>query len=69
MKVIVNEEEVIIFQRAHLKDVIRKYSLKDYKEIVRGNKYVVDMYGNQVMLSGAVSEGESFTIIDKADEK
>ncbi|MFW6301769.1 MAG: hypothetical protein ACOC1W_04510 [Bacillota bacterium] len=62
MKVFMNDTEVTIFNGAKVKDVLRKYSMEEFKEVKKGKMHVQDKYGNKVMLGGELREGaELFT--------
>ena len=58
MKIYFNDKEINIFNGARVEDVLRKYSLDEYKEVKAGNKIVIDKYNNQVMLGGELRDGE-----------
>ncbi|MFN2362915.1 MAG: hypothetical protein ABR596_01355 [Halarsenatibacteraceae bacterium] len=65
MKIFINDTEVTIFNGAKVKDVLRKYSMEEFKEVKKGKMYVHDKYGNKVMLGGELREGEElFTKTD-----
>lgn len=65
MQVYVNDKEVTIFDGAKVQDVLRKYSMEEYKEVENGNMYVQDKFGNKVMLGGELRAGAK--LFTKAD--
>gem|GEM_PF-1218736 len=65
MKVYVNNTEITIFNGAKVEDVLRKYSMDEYKQVKSGNMNVYDKYENRVMLGGELREGAKLYI--KAD--
>lgn len=65
MQVYVNDKEVTIFDGAKVQDVLRKYSMEEYKEVEKGNMYVQDKFGNKVMLGGELRAGAK--LFTKAD--
>lgn len=65
MEVKVNNETVEIFKGAQVKDVIRKYSLEEYKKIKNNKSLVNDKDGNIIMLSGELNGNEKLFIVDK----
>ncbi|MDZ7672478.1 MAG: hypothetical protein U5K53_06560 [Halanaerobiales bacterium] len=65
MKVKVNNKIITIFNGAEVKDVIRKYSTKEYKKVKKGNKIITDKNGNQVMPTGELMGDEELNIINK----
>ena len=65
MKIKVNDKLIKIFRGAQVKDVIRKYSNDEYKNIKDGSKIIVDQHGNQVMPNGELMGNEEFNIIKK----
>lgn len=62
MEVRVNGEVVKIFEGAKVKDVVRRFSTKEYNEILQGKKKIVDARGHQVGLDGELSGLEEFQI-------
>ncbi|MCF8008564.1 MAG: hypothetical protein K9K32_02250 [Halanaerobiales bacterium] len=65
MKVKVNKKTIEIFKGAQVKDVIRKYSLEEYKKIKNNEKLVNDQNGNIIMLNGELSGNEELFIVEK----
>ena len=65
MKIKVNDKLIKIFRGAQVKDVIRKYSNEEYKNIKNGSRIIVDKHGNQVMPNGELMGDEEFNIINK----
>lgn len=65
MKIKVNDKFINIFKGAQVKDVIRKYSTKEYKKVKKGNKIITDKNGNQVMPTGELMGDEELNIINK----
>ena len=65
MKVYVNDTEVTIFDGAKVEDVIRKYSMDDYKKVKEGKMNVYDKFDNKVMLGGELRAGAK--LYTKAD--
>ena len=65
MKVYVNNTEITIFNGAKVEDVLRKYSMDEYKQVKSGNMNVYDKFENRVMLGGELREGAKLYI--KAD--
>lgn len=64
MEVRVNGEIVKVFEGAKVKDAVRRYSMTEYKQLVRGKKVIVDARGHQVGLDGELSGLEDFQICD-----
>lgn len=62
MEILVNGELVKVFEGAKVKDVVRKYSSKEFNEILRGKKIVLDARGHEVGLDGELSGREVFQI-------
>lgn len=67
MQVTVNGKEVTIFSGAKVEDVIRRYSMDEYKQIKGGDKIVKDKYGNQIMLGGELTGREELIITSKEE--
>lgn len=65
MKIKVNDKFINIFKGAQVKDVIRKYSNKEYKNIKEGSKIIVDQHENQVMPNGELMGNEEFKIVNE----
>ena len=65
MKVYVNNTEITIFNGAKVEDVLRKYSMDEYKQVKSGNMNVYDKFENRVMLGGELREGAK--LYTKAD--
>jgi len=65
MEIKVNDKLIKIFRGAQVKDVIRKYSNEEYKNIKNGSRIIVDKHGNQVMPNGELMGDEEFNIINK----
>ncbi len=62
MKVYINDNEIEVFQGAKLENALRCYSKKIYREVVRGEKKVIDQYGNQQLLQGSLRPDSAFWI-------
>lgn len=65
MEIKVNGEPVETFQGAKVEDVLRSYSLAEYKKVKKGDKILKDKYGNQVMLNGELTGKEELYIEEK----
>ncbi|AGB41604.1 hypothetical protein Halha_1666 [Halobacteroides halobius DSM 5150] len=66
MRIKVNTERIEIFSGAQVKDVIKKYSPTDYKDVVKGEKVVFDQDNNQLSLTGELSSLERIEIKSRA---
>jgi hypothetical protein len=66
MKVIVNNQEVTIFEGARVCDAILAWSKEAYRELMNGTLVVTDHYGNLTAADGALTEGQKITLKKKA---
>ncbi len=57
MKVIVNNEEITLFEGAMVEHAIRKHSPQLLEDVKRGALEVVDQHGHAVSLNGRLAEG------------
>ena len=65
MTLFVNEKEIILFDGATVSDALRKYNDSAVNKVKKGNAYVLDTYGNNIGLSGALTEGSRLFLRDK----
>ena len=62
MKIVVNEEELVVFQGATVADVIRVYYVKHNQPLPAHKPNVKDAYGNCVALDGELNDGNHLYI-------
>ena len=62
MQIKVNDKAVEIFSGACVKDVLRKFSRSEWKQVQKNKKTVFDRHGHEVALDGELSGGEEFFI-------
>jgi hypothetical protein len=60
MKVFVNERELILFQGAKVKDAVLSFDKRILREISQYE--ILDRYGNQTEIDGALQEGSQLFI-------
>ncbi|MEF8798557.1 MAG: hypothetical protein V5A79_04000 [Candidatus Bipolaricaulota bacterium] len=69
MKIEVNKKLVKVFVGSRVKHAIRKYSIKDYKEVKKGRKLIRDKHGHKVMLDGELIGEEELFIEDSSNSQ
>lgn len=62
MNVTVNGEKVEIFQGATVKDALRAWSADSLKAVKNGASRVTDKRGREIMLDGALSDGQALMV-------
>jgi hypothetical protein len=62
MQVKVNGEAVEIFSGARVKDVLRKHSRPELKQVQANEKMVCDLHGHEVDLEGELNGGEDLVV-------
>ena len=62
MQVKVNGQTIEIFAGARVRDVLRKYSLAEWKLVRNKDKQVRDSYGHEVGLDGELNGGEELVV-------
>ncbi|MGE5342852.1 MAG: hypothetical protein ACM3SY_15370 [Candidatus Omnitrophota bacterium] len=58
MKVYVNDQELNLFSGALVKDALFAYSEEAHESVRKGEKKVMDKWGNTVELNGELSDGQ-----------
>lgn len=69
LKIKVNGKTIEIFSGAKVKDVIRKYSVEEYKKVQNNKKVIKDPDGNIVMPNGELIGDEEFFIVENKSLK
>ncbi|MDZ5472022.1 hypothetical protein SM124_09715 [Bacillus sp. 31A1R] len=62
MKVLINQEEVVLFRGASLKHALLKKNQGLYNLVLTGEATIFDQYGNEVEMNGAAEEGMAYTV-------
>lgn len=62
MKILVNDEEVVVFHGAKVVDVIRAYYVEQGKKLPCQMPMVHDAYGNSIALDGELKDGNRLYI-------
>jgi hypothetical protein len=62
MQIKVNDQMIEIFSGARVRDVLRKYSSSELKQVQKNKKKLCDRRGHEVGLDGELSGGEEFFI-------
>ncbi|MBT9129837.1 MAG: hypothetical protein DDT40_00445 [candidate division WS2 bacterium] len=60
--VFVDDRELPLYRGMEVKHALIAYDMNIYQEAMEGKLKVVDEWGNEVGLSGAISEGNRFYI-------
>lgn len=64
MNVHINDKVIEIFEGARVRDVVLKYSQKEYQSALGGKTIIIDKNDNPVDLDGEVSEGQRLYTLD-----
>jgi len=67
MKVIINNQEIALFNGARVCDAVLAYSEKAYKLLKEEKIFVTDSFGNLIAADGSLSEGQVIIIKKKED--
>ncbi|BAB06595.1 hypothetical protein P4637_10185 [Halalkalibacterium halodurans] len=65
MKVELNGVSLSLFQGAKVKHALLAYDEEVYRQVVEEKAVVVDPFGNEVELSGALDPSFSYTVKDR----
>lgn len=69
MKIYINDTDIEIFNGARIRNALMKYSKKEFQEILKGKKQVIDSRKNQLDLDGELSATQYLYIVDVNQEK
>ncbi|NVO19013.1 MAG: hypothetical protein HXX13_04900 [Bacteroidetes bacterium] len=64
MKVYINEQEIVIFAGACIKDAVIAYSVESWKRLKSTKMVVLDRFGNMTDPDGPMMDGQKFTLIE-----
>ncbi|HUU06545.1 MAG TPA: hypothetical protein VMZ49_11790 [Patescibacteria group bacterium] len=62
MQIKVNDREIEIFSGACVKDALRKFSRREWKQVQQNRKAAFDRHGHEIGLDGELNGGEEIFI-------